>query len=272
MFGITAAALTANAAADRPHLGAQTNAWTIRNFDGLLDVLQKMRGYGYEGFETGYRNVESQFSNPDARAKIAASGLRFFGVHIWQEKDQYDPATRIAPESLYRRVAEGASRLNAEHMILSGWPYDSLSKKIEALHAAGKFGQSLHLPVLYHNEYPEFANGRTEMDELIRGTDPSLLNFILDAGHCFRAGADPVAFFRKHHTRLAAMHLRDFIGDEQVPLGQGKFPLAALARAVRDTKWSGWLMNEEERVGSRPGDAAIAPAHEVLVKTFGGAA
>jgi sugar phosphate isomerase/epimerase len=124
--------------------------------------------------------------------------------------------------------------------------------------------------VLYHNEFPEFANGRTEMDELIRGTDPALVNFILDAGHCFHAGADPVAFFRKHHARLAAMHLRDFTGDEQVPLGQGKFPLAALARAIRETKWSGWLMNEEERVGSRPGDAAIAPAHEVLVKTFGG--
>lgn len=269
-LGLAASSLF-GAGRSRVHLGAQTNAYTIADFDGLLTVLGKLQKYGYDGFETGYRNVQSQFDKPvPARDAINATGLRFFAVHIWQQT--YDPETQIAPASLYRKVALGAAKLGAEHLILSGASGGSIEKKIVALNAAGKYAANIDLPVAYHNEFPEFANGNNEVATLMQGTDPKLVNFVMDMGHAYHAGADVVAFFREHRQRIIGMHLRDFQGDEQVPLGQGAFPLAQLAAAIKDTGWSGWLLNEEERVKSRPGDAALGPARDKLFQTFGGSA
>ena len=266
-LGLAAASLVGGRS--RLHLGAQTNAYKIADFDGLLSVLGKLQKYGFEGFETGYRNVESQFDRPvPARDAINATGLRFFGVHIWMQS--YDPETQIAPASLYRKVALGAAKLGAEHLILSGAPAASLDKKIIALNAAGKYAANVELALAYHNEFPEFAKGNMEVAALMQGTDPKLVNFVVDMGHAFHAGADVVKFFVEHQKRIIGMHLRDFQGDEQVPLGQGAFPLTQLAAAIKETGWSGWLLNEEERVGSRPGDAAMAPARDKLFQVFGG--
>jgi hypothetical protein len=43
-------------------LGIQTNAWPINphDFSSLLVILDKIKAYGYEGFETGFANVQSQ--------------------------------------------------------------------------------------------------------------------------------------------------------------------------------------------------------------------
>ena len=53
-------------------LGCQTNAWRIdpNNFDSLLEVLRQIKELGFDGFETGYRNVQGQFANAAARALL----------------------------------------------------------------------------------------------------------------------------------------------------------------------------------------------------------
>jgi sugar phosphate isomerase/epimerase len=77
-------------------------------------------------------------------------------------------------------------------------------------------------------------------------------------------------FFAEHHHRIIGLHLRDFKGDTQTPLGGGDFPLTALVAAMRKAKWSGWVLNEEERLsGEKPGESAVAPARAALRKAFG---
>jgi inosose dehydratase len=255
------------------HLGCQTNAWPVdaRDFSSVLGVIRKLKAWGYEGFETGFANVQGQFEHAaEAKAKIAALGTRFFGVHIFLQ--EYDTSTRIAPADLYERIALGGARLGAERLILSGAPagiQDGLKQKAGALNRAGEFAAKARLKLAYHNHGPEFENGGAEIDFLLRETDPAKVSFLLDAGHAFRAGADLPGFIRKHFQRLAGLHLRDFKDGEQVPLGAGDFPLQAVVDAIRETGWSGWVLNEEERVSSKPGDAAAKPAHDALFRAFG---
>ena len=264
-------ALTHGAASD-VHLGCQTNAWPIdaSDFSSVLAVIAKIKNYGYDGFETGFANVQGQFdSAAEAKRRLDAIGIRFFGVHIFLA--QYDPETSVAPAVLYERVATGAAKLGAERLILSGAPaVDELARKrkSEALNQAAGFAARSGLGFAYHNHGPEFANGGAEIEFLLRQTNPARVNFLLDAGHAFHAGADVPGFVRKHHQRLAGMHLRDFKNGEQVPLGSGDFPLQAVADVIRETGWRGWLLNEEERLTSKPGDAAVKPARDALFHTF----
>ena len=260
----------------------QTNAWkiTLDDWPGFLKVLAEIRALGYEGFETSFRNVQSQFGKKakDARAELSGTGLRFIGSHIFLSA--YDAKSNIAPMEQIESMAEGAASLGAERLILSGSPVrgeegpmdpQRLSWKAGALNRAGRHCQQFKLRVCYHNHGPEFANDAEEITALMKETDPDNVRFIIDAGHALRAKADLAAFFAKYHKRIDGMHLRDFnAANVQVPLGLGTYQYEPLAAAVKKAKWTGWIIAEEEREsGEKPGDKAAAPARDRIRALFG---
>jgi len=256
-------------------IGAQTNAWAIdpKNFDSFLAVIGQIKQVGYAGFETGFFNLVPEFDAPEtARRRIAGTGLTFFGIHIAIPFEKDDPATRLPPAALYERVARGGVALGARHLIFSGAPAttpDELKGKIEALNAAGTFSKSLGLPLAYHNHWWEFQSKVGEIEALYSQTDPTLVWFLLDAGHAYRGGADVPAFLRAHYKRLVGLHLRDYQDGKQVPLGQGSFPLAEVAATLKQLRWKGWVLNEEEREdGTKGGLGVIDPAFKALRGAF----
>src|ERR1035441_3836480 len=177
------------------HLGCQTNAWAMdpRDFSSVLAIIQKVKDYGYEGFETGFASVQGQFDDPaGAKGKLDAMGLKFIGVHIFL--NQYDAATHVAGAELYERVAAGGVKLGAERLILSGTPPEDQAgrkRKAEALNRAGALAQKLGLKLAYHNHGPEFANHGEEMEFLLRETDAARVWFLVDARHQHRS-PDPL--------------------------------------------------------------------------------
>lgn len=279
--GMFAASVSLDAPAEPTSvkIGCQTNAWRIdpNDFNQVLAVLRKLKELGFAGFETGFRNVQGQFANAAAaRKQIEQTGLQFFATHIFL--DQYDPQTQIAPMDLVRTVADGAAGLGAQRVILSGGGLvkdgklglEGLKRKVDGLNEAGKHCRSKGIRLAYHNHGPEFAQNGLEIEGLYRETDPALVDFVTDCGWAWRAGANVPAFFARHHKRIAGLHLRDFKADTQIPLGQGDFPLSALAAEIKKAKWAGWVLNEEERLsGEKPGETAVAPARLALKQAFG---
>ena len=262
--GFLAAAAAASASgADKPRAGCQTNAWNIdpADFNGFLDVLRNIRKIGYDGFETGFRNLLPQEGALDrAKDEIAKTGLRLIGVHIFLV--DYDRETGIAPADLIKRVTNVAARLGAERLILSGATV-ALGKKADALSAADAEARRVGMRVAYHNH----PHDMPALEKLLKATTADLM---LDAGHAFSAGANVAAFFRQHHARIVGMHLRDFRAGSQVVLGKGEFDMLPLATSVRSENWSGWLINEEERLNNyKPGDCAVIPARKALRDIFG---
>lgn len=260
-------------------IGCQTNAWRIdpNNFDSLLAVLAKLKELGYEGYETGFRNVQGQFGNPAAaRKQLEQFGLKFLGCHIFLDK--YDDKTQTVPMELIQKVADGSALLGAERVIVSGGGLikagkvspDVLKRKADGLNAAGKYCQSKGIKLAYHNHGPEFEKVGLEIEGLYQMTDPKLVDFLTDCGWALRGGANVPEFFTKHHKRIIGLHLRDFKNGEQVPLGQGEFPIRELAAAIKKANWTGWAINEEERLsGEKPGEKAAAPARQTLKQAFG---
>jgi sugar phosphate isomerase/epimerase len=277
--GAMLTAFPLSAAAAGPHIGAQTNAWQLKpgDFVQFLDVLGTLKSLGFEGFETSFRNVQGQYADAaSARARLEQSGRTFFAVHIFLT--EYDPRTRVAPFDLVKATADGAAALGAQRVILSGGGLvkdgkvsdEDLAQKVAGLHDAARYCRDRKLALAYHNHGPEFAAGGAEINGLIAKTDPALVSFIVDCGWAYRAGVDLAGFFTTHRARIAGLHLRDFKGEQQVPLGQGDVNWAPLASAIRASGWDGWVMAEEERAdGSKPGATAAAPARETLRKLFG---
>ena len=89
------------------------------------------------------------------------------------------------------------------------WNADFLNEKAAVLKKAG-------LATGYHNHNFEFAplkdakGGETNgMEILLKGTDPSLVTFEMDAGWVTAAGQDPFALLKKHPGRFTQMHVKD---------------------------------------------------------------
>lgn len=271
---VAGAPLVVAGAAPKLYAGCQTNAWKIdaADFSNVLAVLEKIKGYGFAGFETGFRNVQSQFGRPEeTKAKLASVGLRFFGLHIFLL--EYDPDTLVAPWDLIAKVADGGAALGAERLILSGGHATgdaAIRRKADGLNRAGEYCGKRGLRLAYHNHDKEFLDGRAGIEGLLRHTRRELVHLVMDAGHAFRAQADVTAFFREHHARIDGIHVRDFRADQQVPLGEGEFDLRPLAQEIRRCGWSGWVLAEEERRNDvKPGDSAVAPARRHLSRIFG---
>ena len=128
-FGIAPSKLAGQSSTrGRYKFGVQLNAFPIdpKNFSTFLEALHEVKRIGYDGFESGFRFVSGQFASPpNARREIEATGLTFFGVHIFLNTPMYDPVTTVAPTSLYEEVGRGAAALGAGHLILSGAPAGS---------------------------------------------------------------------------------------------------------------------------------------------------
>ena len=271
---LSAFSLNTNAKPGSVKLGCQTNAWRINpaNFSDLLNVLAKLKELGFDGFETGFRNLQPQFGNiSQARAQLEKHGLQFFGCHIFL--DQYDEKTNVAPMDLVMKIVDGAAAFGAQRLILSGTGLikdnkieaDTVKRKADGLNAAAKYCKSKGIKFAYHNHGPEFQNNGLEIENLYKLTNPSLVDFLTDCGWAMRGGMNVPEFFGRHHKRIIGLHLRDFKGDNQVPLGQGDFPLQQLAAIIKKVKWQGWALNEEERMsGEKPGESAVAPARAAL--------
>ncbi|GGA74532.1 hypothetical protein GCM10011507_27440 [Edaphobacter acidisoli] len=255
--------------------GVQLNAFPIdpKNFNSFMSALAQVKQIGYQGFESSFRNVSAQFESPShARGLIAQTGLTFFGVHIFLPTQSYDTRTCIAPASLYEGIARGGAALGAKHLILSGAPVSSeeqLKWKIEGLNQAGRFARSVGITAAYHNHWPEFESKLGEIEALYTKTDPSLVSFVLDAGHAYRGGANLPVFIRAHSQRIVGFHLRDYKNGRLVTLGTGTFPLAEVAHTIEQIGWKGWVENEEEREDlSKNGAEVIAPAYKAMKGAF----
>ena len=217
------AALLAAAQPARLRVGCQANGYPLKagDFSQLLDVLRQMRAIGYQGFECNIRFVKEQFGQASAaRSAIADTGVQFIGAHTSLEQSADDG---------FARRAAGVAALGGERIVLSarGVPVPAggrvdeaaLREKASRLDALAAIAKQNGVRIAYHNHNPEFAYNNAEIEGLVRFTDPSLLDFLVDAGHAYLGGGDPARFAAQHAKRVFGFHLKTFRGEsEQVPL------------------------------------------------------
>jgi sugar phosphate isomerase/epimerase len=75
------------------------------------------------------------------------------------------------------------------------------------------------LSLAYHNHSWEFQSRVGEIEALYTQTDPSLVSFLLDAGHAYQGGAHLPDFLRQHAKRIVALHFRDYRDWPSGPVG-----------------------------------------------------
>jgi sugar phosphate isomerase/epimerase len=134
------------------------------------------------------------------------------------------------------------------------WNADFLNAKAAVLKKAG-------IVTGYHNHNFEFAplkdaqGGDTNgMEILLKGTDPSLVTFEMDAGWVTAAGQDPFAMLKKHPGRFTQMHVKDIkattkpnfvLQQDPTEVGGGMINWPKLLPAAYDAGVRGFFVEQE---------------------------
>ncbi len=144
------------------------------------------------------------------------------------------------------------------------------SNLAEILTTLGKKCEKAGLKLLYHNHDFEFVkdkDGIVTIDYLLENTDPKYVNFQMDLFWVTKAGADPIAYFKKYPGRFIIWHVKDM--DEQgrfSPVGNGTIDFERIL-AEKELSGMKYYMVEQDMTfdGLKPLEA-IKISHQGIKK------
>jgi len=89
--------------------------------------------------------------------------------------------------------------------------FDDFKQLVDVFNKAGETAQKAGIQFCYHNHNFEFTKygETTAYDYLLNKLDPKLVKFEMDCFWVTHAGADPVAYFKKHPGRFPLLHIKD---------------------------------------------------------------
>jgi sugar phosphate isomerase/epimerase len=139
----------------------------------------------------------------------------------------------------------------------------------EILDKLGEKCAAAGLQLLYHNHDFEFmkdADGTVVIDYLLEHCNPKFVNFQMDLYWVTKAGADPVAYFKRYPGRFKIWHVKDM--DDQgrfAPVGNGKIDFK---RILDNKKLSGmqYYFVEQDACYNETALEAIVVSHKGLAK------
>lgn len=169
-----------------------------------------------------------------------------------------------------RRASGSVDASGAPKLDQAGW-----QRVADRVNRAGEICHAVGVEATFHPHAGTWIETRGEIDQLMRLTDPALVNLCFDVGHALVGGMDPVQTILDHRERVRYVHVKDVspaglaelarerYGFEEAlercvftELGRGLLDLPALARTLDAIGYSGWLMVEQDTSKLAPEEAA----------------
>jgi sugar phosphate isomerase/epimerase len=180
--------------------------YTLRN-----ELAQDLAGTLRRVAEIGYKEVEIfDFygkNSAEMRKLLRDSGLSAPSAHYQVAQIQ----------SSWDKQIEYAKAIGLTYMVNAIlWPpqrksLDDYKQLADLFNKAGEQCRKSGIQFAYHNHNFEFKayDGVVAYDELLKRTDPALVQFEMDCFWVTRAGQDPVAYFEKYPGRFPLLHIKD---------------------------------------------------------------
>ena len=172
----------------------------------LQGTLKRIAEIGYKEVELGTFDFYGK-KPAELRRILERSGLKGVGLHFNEEQLRSGPEKHIADAKECGVTYVGLSSLGEKNRK----SLDAIKRNAEWFNNLGEAIRRAGCRFDYHGHNFDYAtvDGVVEYDELIRRTDPRMVNFELDCFWCVRAGKDPVDYFHRFPGRFPLLHIKD---------------------------------------------------------------
>ena len=115
---------------------------------------------------------------------------------------------------------------------------------------------------VFHPHVDCHVETEAEIERLLADTN---VNLCFDTGHHVYGGGEPISFFKKHHTRMPYLHIKDcdlavkakmdeekwsfakaVIEDIMIEPGKGSIDMASLYQTLEEVGYDGWVVVEQD--------------------------
>ncbi|WP_282078623.1 TIM barrel protein [Epibacterium ulvae] len=244
-------------------------------------VLKDCAEAGYKGIELG--PVGYMPEDPSILAdELAKNDLQLIGGVVF--RPYHDPAAFDDVLDATHRTAKALKAHGAEHMVL----IDSISERRaptagraaeaeqmdkaewqayrDRIAETARIGSEEYgLTVGIHAHAAGFMDFEPELERLLSEVDENILKICFDTGHHSYAGFDPVAFMKRHVSRISYMHFKDISPSVKADviekrtgfydacgqgifcnLGEGDVDFPAVRQVLLDANFEGWCTVEQD--------------------------
>ena len=189
------------------------------------------------------------------------------GVEIGKYFQSLGATYLIAADSGDPRRVQEAGRVNAANG-LSDVEWDSLGAGLNEL---GARLTPAGIRLVFHNHVGTYVETEDETCRLLDTTDATLVSWCLDCGHLTYGGGDTLRMLTKYGDRVGYVHIKDVDGHllrrsreegwsfhEALKhfifprLGEGMVNIPAVIMALKDHRYDGWLVIEQDTTPLSP--------------------
>jgi sugar phosphate isomerase/epimerase len=221
----------------------------------LEGTLKRVAEIGYKVVELGSFDFYGK-KPAELRRILTDHGLTVLSMHFTESQLKSDLEKHIAEAKECGITYIGLASLDEQDRK----SLDAVKRDAEWFNQIGKSVREAGCRFDYHGHNFDYApvEGAVVYDELIRRTDPKLVNFELDCFWCVRAGKDPVDYFHRFPGRFPQLHIKDLkpgypptTGEDFRPgafteVGQGVIDWKKIFKAAREGGMKHFYVEQDE--------------------------
>jgi sugar phosphate isomerase/epimerase len=209
--------------------------YTVRDHleKDLEGTLKRVAEIGYQEAELG--SFDYYGKKPAELGRILADhGLKVVSTHFDEFQLRSDLEKHIAAAKECGITYIGLASLEGRNRKT----LEAVKRAAEWFNQVGKSVSGAGCWFFYHGHNFDYANvgGAVIYDELIRRTDPKLVNFQLDCFWCVRAGKDPVDYFHRFPGCFPQLHIKDLKPGYPPTTGEGPAAFTEVGQGIIDWK------------------------------------
>ena len=241
--------------------------YTVRDAmnEDARGTLQKVADAGYENIEAaGYEDGKFYNMSPaDFKALLKEMKLKPISTHqgtvTMENADAMIADVKAAGFKYFVIPVPPMGMFNFDQSTMTMGMNGSIEDLTKILTTLGKKCDKAGIKLLYHNHDFDFKkgdDGKAPIDYLLENTDPKYVNFEMDLYWVTKAGADPVAYFKKYPGRFKEWHVKDM--DEQgrfAPVGEGTIDFKNILANKKLSGMKYYFVEQDQTFNTTPFEA-----------------
>ena len=243
--------------AETGYAGTELGDWGFMPTDpGLLQQAVHTRGLTLLG-----AFVPVMLKDPSAHAAGVETAVRT--AQLMVRAEGASPFIVLADDNgKIPARTQNAGRIQPEHSLNTA-EWQIAAEGAEKVARAVR--QETGLRTVFHHHCAGYVETPTEIDTLLRLTDPDLLGLCLDTGHYYFGGGNPLECLRQYFPRIWHIHFKDCQPEMAArsrqegwdyftsvrngifcELGKGEIDFAAFNTELEKLGYTGWIVVEQD--------------------------
>ena len=162
--------------------------------------------------------------------------------------------------------AQAAVKLKCPLLVFSGGKRqaDGLKHTLAGLDKFAKAIADMPIKVALEPHVGSQFQNETDYDEIFAHITTEQIGITIDTGHFHEADVDWKGLIRKYPDRIYNVHVKDHIGSQSVPIGEGEIDMPGLLHELRTINYHGPLAVELEVKDPENLPRYVADAYQYL--------